>query len=189
MRRSVVASVLVMLGVSCSHWEGVPHKFPGDVGDGIEHRKWTRSTRVYNNLETVALISVTLLSNEAQRQLAQAVGRDAPGRNKSDFIGFDLPQARASALIVVASSERDWQRLDPPRAPWTVSMEVDGTSMAPEDIRPVFPKSTFERFFPSWNPWSRAWLVRFPVSTDAMTSAVSITFMAPGDIRGQVHWP
>lgn len=184
---AALAAVLAFAG--CSAWERVPHDYPGRVGGELDHRRWTREARIYESLETVALISSSLLSPAMQGDLRLRLDAEVPGRASLDQLGFALPTTQASVLVIISGRRRGWEMLGGGESPWAIELEAGGRTAVPVDVRPVQPPVTFERWFPSWNPWSRAWLLAFPLPNEALDGPTRLRFAAAGGIRADFVWP
>lgn len=187
--RAFLTAPLLAAVVACSPWERVPHGMPGPVGADLDHRRWTREARVYESLETVALISVTLLSEPMQRNLLRSLAAEVPGRSPLDQLGFALPATQASALVIISGRRRGWEMMAPPQSPWSIELNVDGSRAVPVSAVPLAVPVTFERWFPAWNPWSRAWLLVFPQDAANLDGPVRLGFKAAGGIAADLIWP
>jgi hypothetical protein len=188
-QRVLTLALLVLSIAACSPWERVPQSMPGPVGADLDHRRWTREARVYESLETVALFSTTLLSEPMQKALLRTLNTEVPGRSPLDQLGFELPATQATALVIVSGRRRGWEILAEPQSPWSIELAVDDQRASPLRAVPLSVPVTFERWFPAWNPWSRAWLLVFPVAASSLDGPARLTFAAAGGISADFVWP
>lgn len=184
-----MSALLVLSFAACSPWERVPQSMPGPVGADLDHRRWTREARVYESLETVALFSATLLSEPMQKTLLRTLNAEVPGRSPLDQLGFELPTTQATALVIVSGRRRGWEILSSPQSPWSIHLAVDDRQAPPIRAVPLSVPVTFERWFPAWNPWSRAWLLVFPMDSSTLDGPARLTFAAAGGISAVFVWP
>ena len=174
---------------ACSSWERVADDFPGKVGKGLNHERWTRDARIYGEFETVALVSMTLISSTMQTRLQDLVDDKTPGRQPSDIVGFSTAASEAAVVVILSSHAHDWRRLDRPRSPWAIQLDVGGGPLPAKSITKLNPTAAFEWYFPAWNPWSRAWLVTFPADADQLESAATVHLSAAGIKKTSLSWP
>lgn len=180
---------LALALIACSPWERVADDFPGKVGKGIDHARWTRDARVYGDLETVALVSVTLLSPEVQARLSELIASETPGRDATDVLGFSTAQTDAAAIVILSSHIQEWRRLDASRSPWGLVLDADGVEVPLRSAEKLKPTVAFEWYFPAWNPWSAAWLVTFERPATDLSQTVSMRLSAAGVKKTALAWP
>lgn len=182
----VVAAALLL---ACSSWERVADDFPGKFSKGLNHERWTRDARIYGELETVALASVTLLAPEMQDRLASMVSAETPGRAPQDILGFAPRQDSAAVVVIMSSHDAAWRRLAPPRSPWALNLEIDGQLLPAAKVTKIAPTVAFEWYFPAWNPWSSAWLVEFAAPAEALAAKPMLHLSAGGIKKTNFVWP
>lgn len=185
----ILAATAVIVWSACSSWERVADDFPGKLSKGLNHERWTRAARIYGELETVALVSVTLLAPEMQDRLVNMVLAETPGRPAKDILGFAPQQTQATLVAIVSSNDPAWRRLAPPRSPWALNLEVNGQLFPATKVTKITPTAAFEWYFPAWNPWSNAWLVEFEAPVEALATNAVLHLSAGGVKKTIFAWP
>lgn len=181
----------VLALAACASVDFVAHDYPGTPGSGLDHERWTRGARIYENLETAAIVSVSLLAPEFADALTTTIAIETPALGVRDALGFDLPRPRAAMVVILSSQRQAWERLGPPATPWSLSLQVGDTApQTPAHILALDPPPGFERFFPAWNLWAHAWLVEFDVDARVLSSStITLDVRAVGGIGARLVWP
>lgn len=140
--------------------------------------KWTRSVTVYEGMDPRLYLNVTYKDKTF---------RDAYTERYAE--GFELPEAYKGMLLVreaeaseqynefflaVYSPVEALNDLDAKNSVWRLFLEdSSGARLAPVSITRLGPEDALLReFFPFFDPWSRAYIVKFPKYSETGTEPI-----------------
>lgn len=147
--------------------------------------KWSVEEKVYSGLSSSFQINATMHSMDL---LYHQVFQDSiSARNTREQYLASRSKVETEAqqqlsFFVALYTEKDENNdLDKSKTLWNIFLDVKGRRVTPKSIKRVFEKrAVLQNRYPFLTPWSRLYLVTFPVRvTDAMDQPVVLTMASP----------
>ncbi len=192
MRKGRIILLLFILSGCTPMWKG--------KGYFLLFDRWTRSVRIYEDLDTRMYVSATYMVPALRRAYVEEYGRRyLLGRElKEALLKKETEEARKENrffLSVFTPFER-WNDLDRPDSIWRLYLEDDrGRRLKPLSIRRVKEEDPVIReFYPSLDLWSFGYIVTFPASTEdggpfPGKGAKAITLIITGVLgKAELRW-
>ncbi len=161
---SCLALILSAFAAGCSSGRAVTKK--AAYGDSLD--RWTRSTTVYEGMEPRLYVNATYKDKTFRDAYAD---RYAEGFELSEAYRSKLLERESEAaeqynefFLTAYSPAEALNDLDSKNSVWRLFLDdSSGARLTPVSITRLDPADALLReFFPFFDPWSRAYLVKFP---------------------------
>ncbi len=193
----VIAAVLLVLAGGCAGTDAMGRKaYRSELHD------WTRSVKVYDGVVARIYLNATYKTASFRDAYVERYARSLA--LEPDYKAAMAERERESAerynefFITVYTPESAWDDLDRPDSIWRLYLETDsGERLSPVSVDRADPDAVdlLREFFPYFDPWSTAYIVKFPKYTTAGTSPIpseetaSLRLIVTGILgKGEVEW-
>lgn len=149
--------------------------------------RWTKSDRKYSGLEnkfelTATLLSVDIIEAQYSKDASQYKWAGEDARKKHDAAFKDSTNSSRVFLSFFTPVEEN-SRLDKADSVWHIFLIVDGKQYDARMIKRIFGNmADLKQKYPYHNPWSKAFDLTFPVSTDIVSRASSVKLVMSGPV-------
>lgn len=176
----------------------------GQYRDGADYNptykevlsKWTKNTRIYSNSNSETIIvDATYKSDEFRsafvKEYSKIYGLNRKVSNKKTVYSEIISNSKdddkyLEFFVSLYTPNPSWNDLDKKNSIWDVYIETSDGKQIPattivksdkEDARTV-------KFYPYIGPWSKAYVLKFPVSKIVDTKSLHLTFYS---VKGEVN--
>ena len=167
-------TVAVMLAVGgCQGSRGVPLKLmpaPALTSDDYEWAldRWTRSDKVYRQLDSIAFIHVTFHAPEFRKAFALR-HKDVygPGSEEASRVLMTRPEGEAAHefFMSVATTDVTWNDFDQSDSIWRVTLQGDDREPVDAQIERIKVNANLRAIYPFITPFAKTYALRFSLSS------------------------
>ncbi|MFK4764143.1 hypothetical protein ACI3L3_05100 [Desulfobaculum sp. SPO524] len=145
-------------------------------------RTWSRSQTLYDGVNAEFTAVATLASSDWREAYAQRYGEvyGLTPQEQQDFLDDQMRahERETTFIVAVSGAKRELTRLAPRLKTWRITVQNDGRTVLPQEVRPLqeedWSSERLAAFFPHHTRWQKYYFIRFePLSAGPVRLMVS----------------
>lgn len=149
--------------------------------------KWTSEAKAYKGVISTFQVTATLNAPEVlehQIYIAAVKSHRTQEQYQEAWNASKAESQKQTTFFVALYADKDDNNdLDQTKSLWNIFLDAGGKRISPKSIKRVYENrdALLERY-PYLNPWSRPYLVTFPVRAEDLVNAAPVTLTLAGPV-------